>query len=365
MKAAVFHGRQDIRIEDRPVPVAGPGELLVRVTGAGICGTDTTEFTAGPSMFPIHSPHPVTGHHGPMIPGHEFAGEVAAVGAGVDGFAEGDLVASGAGISCGRCPSCRAGRTNLCDRYATVGLQRDGALAEYTTVPAAACLNLSGRRLASDVAAMAQPMSIAVHAMRRGRPVAGEAAVVLGAGGIGTFLVDALAAAGVPVTAVDLDETRLAVARRAGAADTLLATRDRPLIDQLADAGLHADLVYECTGVAGGIEAAVGRVRRGGRVVVVGLHKAPVPVNLTSVALQEKELIGTLAHVFDRDFSDAVDLLTDQTDLWSAVAPTVLPLDDVVDGGIRPMIDGRAAPIKCLLDPRIDAPRPIDTGGRS
>lgn len=112
----------------------------------------------------MHDRHPHFGHRGPIIPGHEFTGIVRQVGAGVDGFNEGDLVASGAGISCGECVRCRRMRTNLCERYSTVGLSRDGALAEYVTVPAATCLQVAPYGLTPDAAALAQPMSIAVHA---------------------------------------------------------------------------------------------------------------------------------------------------------------------------------------------------------
>ncbi len=364
MKAAVYHGRRDVRVEDMPLPSPGEGELLVQVTGVGICGTDATEFAVGPTMFPVSAPHPVTHHVGPLIPGHEFAGVVAGTGRGVVGFAEGDALTSGAGVSCGQCRYCTAGRNNLCDTYATVGLQRHGALAEFVTVPAASCVNLAGRSLSSDVAAMAQPMSIAVHAMRRGRPQPGESAVVLGAGGIGVFLVHALTSLGVEVTAVDLDPARLAVARRAGAVSAVAATTDRPLLEQLTDTA-RTDLVYECTGVPAGVDAAIGHVNRGGRVVVVGLHKAPVAVHLTNVALQEKELIGTLAHVFGADFLTAVELLEHHGDLWRDVAPTVLPLDDLVTNGLGPMVDGGHSPIKTLLDPRLDTERAVEVGDRA
>lgn len=114
-------------------------------------------------MFPIAIPDPVTGHSGPMIPGHEIVGRVVAVGEAVNGFSEGALVVSGAGISCGRCPWCRRGRTNLCERYATVGLQRHGGLAEFVAVPAGTCVDVAPYGLAPDVAALAQPMSIGVQ----------------------------------------------------------------------------------------------------------------------------------------------------------------------------------------------------------
>ena len=101
MRAAVYHGRGDIRVEDVPEPAAGPGELLLEVATVGICGTDVHEFTHGPVRYPVDQRHPVTGHLGPFIPGHELAGHVVAIGDGVDGFELGALVACGAGMNPG------------------------------------------------------------------------------------------------------------------------------------------------------------------------------------------------------------------------------------------------------------------------
>lgn len=360
MKAAVFHGQRDIRLEDLPRPEPGTGELLVRVAGVGICGTDATEFASGPQMFPIHRTDPVTGHAGPMVPGHEFAGVVAGAGRGVTGFAEDDPIACGAGVSCGTCRACAAGRTNLCEHYWTVGLQRDGALAEFTAVPAAACINLRGRALAPDVAAMAQPMAIAGHAVARGRLMAGESTVVVGTGGIGAFVTYAAARCGAEVTGVDLAPDRLAVAAALGASATVTAQPGTPLVDLLASTS--PAVVFECTGVPAMVPEAVDLVRPGGRVVVVGLQEAPVAVDLRSLALREKELIGTLAHTFGGDFGRGIELLEAGGDVWRLLAPSVLPLEDLVTGGLAPMVAGDPTPIKTLFDPRIDAPRPTVTG---
>lgn len=360
MKAAVFHGRRDIRITEVPPPEPGTGELLVRVTGVGICGTDASEYAAGPQMFPIHRAHPVTGHRGPMVPGHEFAGVVAGTGRGVAGFAEGDPIACGAGVSCGTCGACAAGRSNLCERYWTVGLQRNGALAEFASVPASACVNLAERALTPDAAAMAQPMSIAVHAAARGRLGAGEEAVVVGTGGIGAFVVHAAARNGALVTGVDLDPERLLVAQALGASATVTAQPGIPLVDLLA--GGSPAVVFECTGVPVMAQQAADLVRPGGRVVVVGLQEAPVAVDLRSLALREKELIGTLAHTFGADFGRGIDLLEAGGDVWRLLAPSVLPLEDLVTRGLEPMVASGPTPIKTLFDPWIDSPRPTLTG---
>jgi (R,R)-butanediol dehydrogenase/meso-butanediol dehydrogenase/diacetyl reductase len=362
MRAAVFHGRGDVRLAERPVPVPARGELLVRVATAGICGTDVAEYTRGPLMFPIEMADPATGHSGPMVPGHEFSGHVAAAGPGVTGFSEGDLVASGAGVWCGHCGPCRRGRTNLCENYWTVGIHRDGALAEYVSVPAAACLNLSGRAISADLAALAQPMSIALHAVRRGDPELGQDVTVLGTGGIGMFVGYALTRLGAQVTAVDLDPGRLALARRLGVARTIAAGTDAPLLDQLRDQVPPPRLVFECTGTAAALQAAVSLTAPGARVVVVGHQSRPVALDFRLVSLGERELTGTMAHAFRRDYAAAVDLVAADPPVWTDLAPVVRPLAGVVTDGLLPLSARAGEQIKYLFDPSLTAPRGLQTG---
>ena len=121
MKAAVYYGKHDVRIEEVAQPARAQNEVLLRILRTGMCGTDATEWKAGPLTFPITKPHPVTGHSGPMIFGHEFVGEVVEAAPG-GSYLVGDIVASGAGVSCGECDRCGEGRTNLCRRYYTLGL---------------------------------------------------------------------------------------------------------------------------------------------------------------------------------------------------------------------------------------------------
>lgn len=356
MHAAVFHGNRDLRIEEVPDPVAGPGDLLLRVAAAGICGTDAGEYAVGPRMFPILEPSPWTGHVGPMIPGHEVAGIVEAAGDGVEGFAPGDLVVTGAGISCGSCPRCREGRTNLCVRYATVGLQRHGGLAHFVAVPAATCV-AAPHGLTPDAAALGQPMAIGVHSMRQGSPRAGELALVIGAGGIGAFLSYALAAGGVRTAVADLDEGRLAIARSLGAEATF-GPDDAPLVKAVRDRAGDPDVVYEVTGSVPGIEAAMEVVRPGGRIVAVGLHERPREIDLRSITLRELSIHGTNAHVVGADLPEALRLLALRAEPWSDVAPTAISLDRLVADGLEPLAEGRSTRIKTLVDPWAETSRP-------
>jgi (R,R)-butanediol dehydrogenase / meso-butanediol dehydrogenase / diacetyl reductase len=357
MRAAVFHERGRIEVEDVPMPEPGPDELLLEVGAAGVCGTDASEFSHGPTQFPIHHRHPVTGHLGPMIPGHEFAGTVVATGTGVTGFSVGEVVASGAGMSCGRCPQCWAGMTNVCSRYATVGLSRHGALAQYVTTPAGICVEVGSLGLGPDTAALLQPMAIAHHAFRRGRPREGQPVVVIGVGGIGAFIVHVAANSHGQVLAVDLDARRLATASGLGA-DRVMD----PTTEDLAQVVAGFDrlpVVYEVTGTQAGFDTAWSILPPGATLVAVGIQEGTRPVDLPSLTVGERELVGTNAHVAATDLPAAARLVAEREEGWSDVAPTVFPLELLVDEGLRPLAEGRAERIKTLFDPSADDARPL------
>lgn len=348
MRAGVLHAPGDLRIEEREIPVPGPGEALVRVAVCGVCGSDATEFDRGPVLTVL-----------PVTLGHEFAGVVEAVGEGVD-LPVGANVVCGAGISCGKCKMCLDGRTNLCRSYTTAGLQRDGGLAGYVTVPANILLDVTDTGLPLDTLGLAQPMAIAVHAVRRSGLRAGQDAVVIGVGGIGAFVTFAAVATGARVLVVDLNQDRLDLAVRLGATSTALAGSGT-LTDLITAAGLDVDVFFEVSGSAPGLASVLSAATPGATIVPIGIQKGDVPVPLGSWTLSEYTIIGTLALVFATDIPEAVRLLGLRED-WSDIASEVLPLDLVVEGGLRPLLSGTGTQIKTLIDPWADAPRPAQHG---
>jgi (R,R)-butanediol dehydrogenase / meso-butanediol dehydrogenase / diacetyl reductase len=357
MRAIRIHGRDDVRLEDVPIPDLHPGHVLLRITTAGICGTDSALARFGEAVVPAGTPA-----RWPVVLGHEFAGEVLEVGPGVDELAEGDLVACGAGISCGECRQCRLGRTNLCERYATAGVHRDGGLAEYCAVPAAICEPVAQHGVTGDTAAMAQPMAVAEHAIGAADLAAGERALIIGAGGIGSFATWAASSRGAEVTVYDLDVARLSIAESLGAARAIAAGAETPAVEALVAEGPF-DVVYEMAGAQEPLEAAVAAVRPGGRIVLVGVHGGPRSVHLDRITLQEIRVHGTLAHVRSVDLPRALELLGAREPPWSDVAPSVHPLEGLVadgEGGLtRPTIPDQPAPIKILIDPWASAVRPF------
>lgn len=345
MRAGVLHAAGDLRVEERPVPQPGPGEVLVRVAVCGVCGSDATEFDRGPVLTEL-----------PVTLGHEFAGVVESVGEGVTALAPGAVVVCGAGISCGECKPCRQGRTNLCRSYRTAGLQVDGGLAGYAVVPAGILLDVTATGLPLDTLGLAQPMAIAVHAVRRSGLAAGDDAVIIGVGGIGAFVTFAAAATGARVLVVDLSGERLELARRLGATATF-RSGDGTLAEQLESAGMDADVLFEVSGSAAGLASVLGAARPGATIVPIGIQKADVPVPLGSWTLREYTIVGTVAHAVADDLPEAVRLLASRDD-WTDIASEVLPLDDVVDGGLRPLLTGGAPQIKTLIDPWTAVARP-------
>lgn len=361
MRAAVYYGKHDVRLENVPDPAPGPGELLIKVAAVGICGTDADEYAHGPRQFPVGpEPHPVTGHSGPLIPGHEPSGEVVALGAGVTGFTAGDLVASGATTPCGTCEACRQGRGTICASISAVGVQRHGALAEYAAVPAVTCRRLDPYGIGADTGALAQPMAIAVHAIRRGRLQAGEHALIVGAGGVGAFACYIAATAGAQVSVFERAPQRLQLARQLGATTTVdvrEAGHPETVLAQLNPDPV--DVAYELTGTASGLRSALAAVRPGGRMVQVGLHHEPPPIDLFRLTIKELEIIGTNSLLLYPDLHVALSLLSRREEGWSAVAPRVIPLADLVTEGLEPLAARTAAQAKTLVGPGLDRARPI------
>ena len=288
MRAAVFHGARDVRIENVPDPAApAAGEVVLEVIRAAICGTDASEWDHGPVLC-----------HPGVVLGHEFVGRVVEFGSDVTGLRVGDRVVSGAGISCGRCRWCLSHRTNLCADYRTLGLQVDGGLAEYVTSPAAICLTVPDG-CDDDAAAMTQPLAVALHALSRVGQGPEESVAVIGVGGIGSFIVAGASRRAVDgrVVAIDIDAGKLATASALGANEAVDATGHdlAKLLRELSD-GVGFDVVIEASGSAHAPSAASVGVRRGGRVLLVGLHSAPRQIDLTRMILREVDIFTTVAH---------------------------------------------------------------------
>ncbi|MGY1639233.1 2,3-butanediol dehydrogenase [Geodermatophilus sp. SYSU D00742] len=307
MKAARFHAREDVRVEEVEEPAPGPGQVKLRNAYAGICGSDLhVYYTPESSGLDYTTPHPLTGSMPPQVLGHEFSGTVVELGEGVDRVAVGDRVAVWPVYHCGTCAACRKGMVNTCRSFGFHGLTSDGGgMAEYTTVPATML-----HRLPDEVdlrmGALVEPMAVAWHAVDTSGIRPGQAALVAGAGPIGIGLWFALRARGVETVVV----SEPSAARRAAVAG-LGATRVvDPTTGDLAAAVAEAtggdgvDVAFDAAGAGAAVVQAVGLLAPGGRLVVVALHEKAFEFDPTMLVFGETSMTGVLAYL-PRDF-DAV-----------------------------------------------------------
>lgn len=348
MRAGVLHATRDLRVEEVPDPVPGAGEVLVAVAYNGLCGTDATEWGAVQVFAPLTAPHPSSGHLGPTILGHEFVGTVTAAGAGAERWV-GHRVACGAGVWCGTCRWCKAGRTNLCERYYTLGLNTHGGLAEFAVAPVATVREIP-EGLPDEEAVLAQPLAVGIHGAQRAGARPGDSVVLLGVGAIGSFVLAGLVGHDGEVVAADVDQHRLDTAMHLGATSTRLLSRDAAPEDNADLVPGGADVVFETSGTPGALDRALATVVRGGTVVQMGLPKTAQSFPVTPTVLREVDIRTAVAHVCDTDIPAALDRLK-RTPLGPLLVDRVVGLDDVVERGLDPLVAGDLRG-KVLVDPR-------------
>ena len=343
MLAVRWHARGDVRVEEVPAPLPpGPGEVQLQVRWCGICGTDLEEWLSGPVFIPAAVPHPVTGARAPLVLGHEFAGVVAAAGDGVTGLLPGQRVAVDTIVSCGSCHWCRRGEVTRCPALGALGLHADGGLAELCNAPARMCLPVPDT-VADDEAALAEPLAVAVRALRRGGLRPGERVAVVGAGAVGLLVVQAAAAFGADsVTVAEPLPERRALAMRLGA--------DRAVPPDEAVA-LEADVAVECAGSPGAVQTAVRALRSGGRAVLLGIVTEAAPIAPMDLVRGEKSLIGSLSHVWDEDFQVALRLLGRGAVQAAPLITDRIPLSAAVSGGLTLLRDEPGKHLKILVRP--------------
>lgn len=307
MRAAVYYGPMDIRIEDLREPEAGPGEVKIKVAHNGVCGSDLHEYFNEPTFTPTE-PHPLTGAVIPVVLGHEFSGTVADIGDGVSGFDVGDPVAIRPNYFCGECAACGEGLNNICRKLAFHGLSGPGGgLSEFTVVKADMVHPLGGVDLA--LGATVEPMAVGYHAVARSGLRPGDTTIVAGAGPIGIGLWFALKARGIDDVIVSEPSPERRAAITALGAEHVIDPTQTNLVEFAMDhsGGRGAHTAFDAAGASGAITGSVAALAPRGKVVVVGIHeKVLANFNPTELLLQETEIVGSIIYD-DADFDAVIE----------------------------------------------------------
>lgn len=339
MRTLVWEAPRVMVVREQSVPEPQPGEVVIRVAYAGICGSELSGYL---------------GHNAlrvpPLVMGHEFAGEVTAVGAGVvhAGLVPGQLVTVNPLTSCGRCGYCARGLNHLCPQRKLIGAHRPGAYAEYVAVPAETVVPLP-EGVSVRLGALAEPTAVAVRIGALAGPLGAEGALVVGAGPIGLLALQALRAQGAErVFIADLDEARLAMGAELGGEPINPRTTEVAKAVRAATGGQGVPVAVDAVGAAPTRAACIGAARSGGTVILTGLHEESSVMPAADIIRREVIVRGAFAYT-PANFAEAVARLAQgalRLDPWIAEAP-------LADGGrwFDRLIDAPGAVAKVLLVP--------------
>jgi (R,R)-butanediol dehydrogenase/meso-butanediol dehydrogenase/diacetyl reductase len=352
MKAAVWHHRRDVRIEQVQSPPRPPaGQLQVKVSWCGICGTDLHEYSSGPIYIPVEQPHPLTGVQAPVIIGHEMSGEVVDLGEGVEGFAVGDRVAACPIIGCGSCRWCRSGSMAQCDRVAFLGSSwTGGALAERVNLHAYQCFRLP-QSIPDDAGALVEPFSAVVRALHRSAPKPEERVAVVGAGPMGLMSIMAARIIGCAhVVSFEVAERRRHAAKLCGAEENVdPATEDAEKRGYELTGGQGFDLVVECAGIPATALLAGRLARTRGRVMLMGVFDKPAALDLTDIVFREKTVMGSMSGY--GMYEETIAMIANPLFLPDVLITERIGLDRLVDIGYRGLLEEKHKHIKTLVKP--------------
>lgn len=320
MNAAAHTAAHSIDVSRRPVDEPGPGEVRIRVEACGLCGSDLHFFELGP-IVPGNTP------------GHEIAGRIDRLGDGVEGFAVGEQVAVEPFASCGCCDYCRTGRDAICPQLRFFGVHCHGGFAEFISVPAHRLFRVPDEVDAS-IAALAEPMAVAVHGLRLGGFEKGQRVLVLGAGTVGlltTLAAKSLGAGEVILTARYPHQAE--IGRHLGAERVLTEEDAAPMALGRLGSEAPFDLVMETVGgKADTLRGAAAAIRPGGTISVLGIFLGAVSLDTLPLFIKENTLVWSNCYGrTDRtpDFSTAVDLVSSHRDALAAVTTHQFPLPEI------------------------------------
>jgi len=303
-------------VEEIPCPVPGPRDVVMKIAYCGICGSDLHASIGNHPFVPL-----------PATPGHEFSGWVEEIGEEVKEFKKGDRVTSEPNLVCGKCYNCLIGRYNICENLRVIGCQGEGAMADYILLPVEKTVALPDQ-LSLKHAVLVEPLAVGTHATHKAGDLFMKNVAIIGAGMIGLSVLASVAKSGAKnIWVTDLSEDRLELAKKMGATRVINAKNDVIKIIR-EEAGFEGiDVAFECVGIETSLRTCMDIVRKGAKVIVMGVFGRESIINSANVQDWEMELIGTLMYVM-RDIKEAISLLACNTIPADEIIGKIFPLEE-------------------------------------
>lgn len=354
MKAAMYYGKEDIRVEEVEEPETRPGTVKIAPAFNGICGSDLHLYHDGP-IPPAPStdqPHPLSDETLPVVMGHEFSGVVEELGEGVDGLEVGDHVVVEPLMVDGTCPACQAGKYNLCEQMGFIGISGLGGGLSDRIVVDRRWVHPVGD-LPLDQAALIEPLAVALHAVKHAGAEEGQTAVVGGAGPIGLLVAAVLKAKGLRVIVSEMSTARREKARETGVADVVVdpAKEDLAEVVRTETEGRGAEVAFDAAGVGVVVTQLLDVLGPGGRLEIVAIHTKPYELNITAgLTMQDRVMGASIGYA--NDHAEAIELASSgAVDLAPFITGRIL-VDDIVEQGFRQLIDNKEHEVKILVSMR-------------
>jgi len=309
MKAALIKDIRNLTVEEIETPRPAENEVLLKIHVAGVCGSDHSLFVGKiPASFPL-------------VPGHEAVGVVETVGTAVKKIRVGQRVTVHPNYFCGQCLPCRKGLTNVCLSKTRLGIDVNGVFAQYAVVPEAALYPLPDT-LPDEVAVFTEPLAVAAHGVNLVTPGEADRVLIFGAGVIGQLTLQLAQLTASDITACDLIEARLDLARKMGAKKTI--GKEQPLEDLESS----FDIIYETSGAPSALEIAIRLAAQGGRIALLGLPGEDHPVPTVQIVRKELKIFGSMIYTAE-GFSKSINLLEKGLVRTEPLRSGIIPLEEL------------------------------------
>ncbi|EXL69657.1 hypothetical protein FOPG_14383 [Fusarium oxysporum f. sp. conglutinans race 2 54008] len=352
MKAVRFHGQQDVRLEDIPIPSLDSNSVRISPKFCGICGTDVHEYLGGNNLIPKPgTPHGITGETSPLTLGHEFSGIVEEVGSEVTRLQKGDRVCVQPIIYDNECRSCKRGLVNCCDKNGFIGLSGwGGGLCETTVVPQDAVKKLPDN-VSLEVGALVEPLAVGWHAIKISPYQEGDSAFVVGGGPIGLAVVQALIGRGCKTIILsEVSSKRREFAKKFGAHHVFDPTKDDIVAEvKKLTGGLGADVGFDAAGSQHAIDAAFDCLKARAVLVNIAVWEKRAQLNMNQIVFRERSYVGCATYALG-DFEEVIEALSNGKITPQGMITKVIKMDKVVEEGFQTLINDKDNHVKILVD---------------